>query len=130
MVVSWIFTEQPPYAEVYKALIGGRSITLAFQTVMELRFGALRANWGELRRWRLDRNIAQLTVVQADDELATICARLRHGCQRVGHAFADKVHDDDRWVAAAAIRLGVPLVSHDSVFDLTPGLELITERQS
>jgi len=31
-------------------------------------------------------------------------------------------------VAAAAIRLGIPLVSHDGVFDRTPGLELLTAR--
>jgi hypothetical protein len=30
---------------------------------MELRFGALRANWGELRRRRLDRDIVQLSIV-------------------------------------------------------------------
>src|SRR5207244_6901295 len=36
----------------------------AFQTVIELRYGALRANCGELRRRRLERDIAQVTVVR------------------------------------------------------------------
>jgi hypothetical protein len=97
---------------------------------MELRFGALRANWGELRRRRLDRDIAQLSIVQADDDLATVCADLRYRCQKAGHALGDKIHDGDRWVAAVAIRLGIPLVSHDGVFEQAPGLELITERVS
>ncbi len=36
------------------------------------------------------------------------------------------LHDGDRWVAATAIRLGVPLVSHDRLFTEAPGLQLIT----
>lgn len=83
---------------------------------------------GELRRRRLDRDIAQLSIVQGDDDLAWACAELRHRCQKAGHALGNKIHDGDRWVAAVAVRLGVPLVCHDGVFEQTPGLELITER--
>lgn len=51
MVTSWLFDERPnPRAEQYRGLIDGRPIVLAFQTVMELRYGALHAGWGELRR--------------------------------------------------------------------------------
>jgi tRNA(fMet)-specific endonuclease VapC len=130
MVISWLFADQPhPLVDEYRGLIGGRPILLAFQTVMELRYGALRARWGDLRRRRLERDIAQVTVVQADDELATGCADLRHHCQQIGHALGAKVHDGDRWVAAAAIRLALPLVSHDGVFNGSPGLELFTASQ-
>ncbi|HTV10971.1 MAG TPA: hypothetical protein VME20_03845 [Acidimicrobiales bacterium] len=45
---------------------------------------------------------------------------------RAGHALGDKLHDGDRWVASAAIRLGLPLVSHDGVFKGAPGPQLIT----
>jgi len=81
---------------------------------------------GELRRRRLERRVAQLTVVQPDDRMITVCADLRRGCQLIGHALGGKLHDGDRWIAAAAIRLGVPLVSHDGLFKGAPGLELIT----
>jgi predicted nucleic acid-binding protein len=47
-------------------------------------------------------------------------------CARAGHALGDKLHDGDRWIASAAIRLGLPLVSHDGVFKGAPGLQLIT----
>ncbi|HUR17900.1 MAG TPA: hypothetical protein VMZ51_03055 [Acidimicrobiales bacterium] len=41
MVISWLFADQPhPLAERYRALIDARPVLLAFQTVMELRFGA------------------------------------------------------------------------------------------
>lgn len=93
---------------------------------MELRFGARRAQWGELRRRRLDRRIAELTVVQPDDEMIVACAELRAGCLEIGHALGDKIHTGDGWIAASAIRLGLPLASHDGVFDGAPGLEFIT----
>ena len=107
-------------------LIGGEPVVLAFQTVMELRFGALRAGWGELRRRRLERRIAEIAVVQPDNEMITICAELRMRCQQAGHAIGDKLHDGDRWIAATAIRLDVPIASHDRLFSGTPGLRLIT----
>ena len=57
---------------------------LAFQTVMELRFGAIRAGWGELRQRQLERRVAELTVLQPDDRMALICAQLRADCARAG----------------------------------------------
>ena len=47
-------------------------------------------------------------------------------CSLLGHALANKAHDADRWVAATAIYLGVPLVAHDGVFRNFPGLNLET----
>jgi predicted nucleic acid-binding protein len=126
MVISWLLDEHPnPLAEEYRQLIGSRPTLLSFQTVAELRFGALRAGWGELRRRRLDRGLAELTVVQPDDQMITAWAQLRTDCQRVGHALGDKLHDGDRWIAATAIRLGCPLISHDGVFTYAPGLHLL-----
>lgn len=102
-----------------------RRVLLAFQTVMELRYGALRAGWGELRRRRLERRIAELAVIQPDDEMIRVCAELRQGCRQIGHPLSSKIHDGDRWIAAAAIRLGLPLVSADGVFEGTPRLVLL-----
>ncbi len=49
MVISWLFDQRPnPVADRYRALIETRPVLLAFQTVMELRYGALHAGWGEL----------------------------------------------------------------------------------
>jgi predicted nucleic acid-binding protein len=127
MVISWLFDDRPNrLADRYRVLIGPRRVLLAFHTVMELRYGVLRAGWGELRRRRLERRIAELTVIQPDDEMITACANLRVQCAQIGHALGYKLHDGDRWIAAAAVRLSVPLLSHDKVFDGAPGLELIT----
>jgi len=127
MVISWLLDERSSdLADRYRHLIGTQPVLLAFQTVMELRFGALRAGWGELRRRRLERRIAEIVVVQPDDEMITACAQLRVRCQQVGHALGNKLHDGDRWIAASAIRLDMALASHDGVFAGTPGLRLIT----
>jgi hypothetical protein len=41
MVISWLLDGRPnPVAERYRALIETRPVLLAFQTVMELRYGA------------------------------------------------------------------------------------------
>ena len=58
--------------------------------------------------------------------MITACAELRRRCDEIGHALGNKLHDGDRWVAAAAIRLRIPLVSHDGLFRNAPGLQLIT----
>jgi predicted nucleic acid-binding protein len=129
MVMSWLIEpERSPLADPYRELIGGRPTLVVFQTVMELRFGALNARWGELRRRRMERNLSRLTLIEADDQMATVCAQLRHRCVQIGHALGNKVHDGDRWIASAAIRLAIPLVSHDGVFAGTPGLEVLTLR--
>jgi len=125
--LSWLLDDRPnPLADRYRALIGDRPVLLAFQTLMELRYRALRARWGELRRRRLERRVAELSVVQLDDQMITDCAELRRRCQQIGHGLGHKLHDGDRWIAACAIRLRVPVVSHDGIFDNVPGLTLIT----
>lgn len=90
MVLSWLFDDRTnSLADTYRELIDGEPVVLAFQTVMELRFGALRAGWGELRRRRLERRIAEIAVAQPDDEMVTQCAELRSRCQQTGHALGD-----------------------------------------
>jgi len=127
MVISWLLNDRPEdLAGRYRDLIGANPVLLAFQTLMELRYGALRAGWGELRRRRLERSVAQLTIAQPDDGMITVCAELRQRCRQAGHALADKSHEGDRWIAATSIRLGLPLVSHDGVFAAAPGLDLLT----
>lgn len=111
-------------AAAYRLAIADDRIVVSFMTITELRFGALRAGWGELRRRGLERDLAQLVVVQPDDLLMRTCAELRASCQRTGHGLGHKIHEADRWIAATAIRLGVELVSDDTVFRDVPGLAI------
>jgi predicted nucleic acid-binding protein len=109
---------------LYEPIIVGRPAFVSFQTVAELRYGALRRGWGEARLRKLDAKVAAVSIVHSGDELIATYARLRADCVRNGHALGQREHDADRWIAATALRLGIPLVSHDRVFENAPGLQV------
>jgi predicted nucleic acid-binding protein len=99
---------------------------VSFITVAELRYGAKLAGWGEKRLHRLDQEIARSEVIWPGDNLVETYATLRAWCVQNGHALGQKDHEADRWIAATAIRLGIPLIAHDAIFANVNGLELIT----
>jgi predicted nucleic acid-binding protein len=112
---------------LYAPFLTGRRLLVSFQTACELQYGALRGRWGERRLRRLAWLLEVKTkVMQSDGETIVAAARLRSECDRLGHALAAKDHEGDRWVAATAIRPGVPLVAHDGIFLNAPGLQLLT----
>ena len=113
-------------AERYEPVIVGRPAFISFQTAAELRFGALRRQWGNRRTRELEARISTAETVHTGPELIVVYARLRAQCERIGLALAQREHDADRWVAATAVRLGFPLVSNDGIFDNVPGLVIET----
>jgi predicted nucleic acid-binding protein len=123
-VYSARFVPNSQLALRYEPLLVGRPEVLSFQTVAEVRYGALLRGWGEARLRRLDVAISRAEVVHSGPDLIRVYAEFRIACQRIGHALCQREHDADRWVAATALRLGVPLVSNDGIFHGAPGLVL------
>lgn len=124
-VASWLLDPRPsPHAEEARRVVADRSRVVSFVTVTELRYGASRAGWGELRRRRLERSLADLDVIQTSEALIDRCASLRAEASRAGHALAQKIHEADRWVAATALVLGLELVAGDGIFENLPGLDI------
>lgn len=121
---------RPEVAAPYLQLVSGRSLVLSFVTVTELRFGALKGGWGDLRLRALERDLAKLPVVQPDDRLMSLCADLRNRCEQKGHPLGQKIHEADRWIAATAIRLKVPVVSADQVFRGVAGLTVLAPERT
>lgn len=117
-------------ANLYAEVLAGRSILISFVTVAELRFGALRAGWGPKPRADLEQTIAAAKIVWPGDALTHEYAALRAACHRAGHGLTEKTHEADRWIAATARYVGVPLVTHDQVFVDAPGIDLISMLQS
>lgn len=113
-------------AAAYETVLVGRPAFISFQTAAELRYGALLRGWGPSRMQALDARISQAVVVHSGSELIEVYARLRAECVRTGHALGQRDHDADRWIAATALRLGVPLVSNDGIFVDAPGLLIET----
>lgn len=102
-------------------------MVLSFQTVAEVRFGALDARWGESRLRQLEDRLARTTVVSVTESVTSAYARLKHKLKSQGHGLWNKHHDGDRWIAATAVAYALPLATHDTVFQDVPELELITE---
>ena len=113
-------------SELYEPVIVGRPAFISFQTAAELRFGALLREWGTARMLKLQAKLEVAEVVHSGPDLVLVYAHLRVDCRRIGHALTQREHDADRWIAATAIRLGIPLVSNDNIFRDVPGLELET----
>ena len=115
-----------PLADLYADVLAGRNILISFITVAELRYGALRAGWGAKRRNELEETIDAAKIVWPGHGLASEYAALRAECVASGHGLAERSNEADRWVAATARYVKVPLVSHDSVFVDAPGIDLLT----
>jgi tRNA(fMet)-specific endonuclease VapC len=122
-VVSWLLDPRPlPQAEHARQVIARRLRVVSFVTIAELRYGALKADWNDLRRRRLERSLADLAVIQSTEPLIERYARLRHDAERAGHPLGQKIHEADGWIATTALALHLPLVSGDGVFDGFAGL--------
>jgi len=110
----------------YRPLLEGRPAIISFITVAELAYGARVAAWGPERLRRLEYEIARAEIVWPGPNLTEIYASLRAWCVRTGHGLGHRAHEADRWVAATAVWLQVPLVSHDAIFGNVKDLELLT----
>ena len=89
-------------------------------------YGARPAGWGPDRLQRLGREIARAEIVWPGPNPTQAYASLRAWCVRTGHGLGQKEHEADRWVAATAVWLQIPLVAHDAIFTNVKDLELLT----
>lgn len=69
-------------ARRYEPLLLGRIEFVSFQTVAEVRYGALLRGWGASRVRRMEAEIATIEVVHTGAELTRTYAELRVACQR------------------------------------------------
>ena len=120
-VVSYIYRGDP-IGRPYLDRIGGHRPFISVQTYEEIMFGVMVNNWGQARIRRLLRYVnANYDIIQVNSRLAVICARLRADSRRLGRELSAA----DGWIAATAVLLNCPLLSHDRDFGSLPGLEVI-----
>jgi predicted nucleic acid-binding protein len=79
---------------------------------------------------RLAHSLADMDVVQTEEQLINRCAELRAWAHRRGHPLGQKIHEADRWVAATALELELELVAGDGIFEDVPDLTLVRIRES
>lgn len=123
-IVSYLM-KGGPLAQAYVPHVEGRLLAIAFITVGELYFGAEKANWGEKKRKQLETTLRNFVVIPYDHEIARCYGRVVAQQQRKGNFMAT----NDAWIAACAVRHGVPLVTHNARhFRDLVSLKIITAR--
>ena len=123
-IVSYLM-KGGPLAQAYVPHVEGRLLAIAFITVGELYYGAEKGNWGEKKRKKLETTLRNFVVIPYDHEIARCYGRVVAEQQRKGNSMAT----NDAWIAACAVRHGVPLVTHNARhFRDLISLKIITER--
>jgi predicted nucleic acid-binding protein len=124
---SFVVKVDPIRGPRYLHHLQGRTVILPFCTVAELRLGSEIRSWGPSRRSRLDLFIQDCTVFYPNDALCTLWASMVAEQRRMGRP----IEQHDAWVAATALYLAVPLVTHNAQhYTAVPGLQVITEPDS
>ncbi len=110
-------------AALYAPGLEGKRLCLSFMCVAELLRWSLSRRWGEERCRVLDRVMQQYVVLPYDAHMARAWATIATERSRAGKP----VSCGDCWIAAAAVRHGVPLVTHNrSDFGEISGLTVIS----
>jgi predicted nucleic acid-binding protein len=117
------FFKRDSRARLYEADITGRRLCLCFQTIAEIKSWAILRNWSQARRDALERVLSHYVVLPYDSPMADAWASATAHRQHIGRPLAC----GDAWIAAAAIRHAVPLLTHNSRdFAHLPGLNVIS----
>jgi predicted nucleic acid-binding protein len=108
---------------LYQRHLIGSELVISFMTLAELDEWAQRRRWGSARRQRLERFLERFSVFYADRHLCSLWADIRAAAERKGRPI-DKA---DAWTAAAALALGIGLVTNNSAdYAGVDGLKLLT----
>ena len=112
-------------AKLYEPHLFGNILVISFQTEAEILRGALAANWGEQRRQHLESKLQKYVVQPSSHAMSLRWGDAMESARRNGRPIAAA----DAWVAAAALHLDVPLITHNrNHFVGVEGLTVISER--
>jgi predicted nucleic acid-binding protein len=113
-------------ASKYEPHVEGKLKAVSFVTVGEMLAGAQLAGWGAKRIAGLEALLRTVVIIPYDLDVCRAYAKLCALKQPNGTART--IAANDRWIAACAIRHGVPLVSNNRRhYEGIPGLTLISE---
>ena len=80
-------------------------------------------NWGTQRRELMSRFLSRFKPLFPDIDTANQWARIKSGCEKKGRPISFP----DAWIAASALQLNIPLVTHNaSDYEEIDGLTILT----
>ena len=88
----------------------------------ELLYGALNSAKPQKNEQITHKFSAQSVLIPIDDAIAIRYATVRLQLKKIGRP----IPENDIWIAATCLELGVPLLTRDRHFDHVQGLEVIT----
>jgi tRNA(fMet)-specific endonuclease VapC len=107
-IVSFIFKGDTRRA-AYEGYLIGTILVVSPMTVAELDRWALSANWGAARRYALEQELRRYVVHPFTRALCLKWAEAVHSARRTGFS----VSCADAWIAASALLLDIPLITHN-----------------
>ena len=126
-VFSFLLRQADTRASLYQPHIQDRIAVISYVTIGELYFWAEGRKWGIDRLNLLEERIRDTTVIRYDLEVCRTYARLKCAL-RTPSGSHRVIGDNDLWIAACAVRYGLPLVTHNRRhFEGIPGLNIISE---
>lgn len=122
-VWSYLY-KQSSEAKLYEPHLFGNIPVISFQTQAELLRGAISAGWGARRCQHLESRLRKYVIEHSSDALCLRWAEAIDTARRNGRPTAPA----DAWIAATALHLDVPLITHNkNDFLGVDGLTIITE---
>lgn len=91
----------------------------------ELLYGAINSAQPKNNEQAINKFSAYSVLVPIDDDIAIRYAKVRSLLKKIGNP----IPENDIWVAATCLELGVPLLSQDGHFENVHGLEVINWEQ-
>ena len=122
-VVSFLY-KQDDRGSFYLPHLSNQLPVISFMTLAELERWTLAGNWGERKRQHLMKYLRRYTVHPVSALLCRKWAEVVDGSRRRGRPIATS----DAWVAATALLLDVPLLTHNAGdFTSEPRLNVISK---
>ena len=107
-VASFLF-KKAPRADAFRALLGDRSLALAFVSVAELFKWTVKRKWSPAKVAQLEAALRRFVVIPYDRDLAWMWARTTAQCEDAGRPISSS----DAWIAAVALRYDLPLATNN-----------------
>ena len=107
--------------EVCNLIEGADAILLPATVLGELLYGAANSAHPQKNEQSVRKFLAQSVLMPIDESIATRYASVRLQLKRKGRP----IPENDVWIAASCLELGVALLTQDTHFDFVPDLQAL-----